>query len=399
MERIIMHIDVNNAFLSWEAVFRLNCLHENLDIRTIPAAIGGDREQRRGIILAKSMPAKKYGIRTAEPIVDALRKCPELKIFPGRFDFYRECSGALIDIISEYTDIIEQMSIDEAAADFSENTQARENPVEFANMLRKRVFNELGFTVNIGVAHNKLLAKMASDFTKPDRVHTLFAEEIPAKMWPLSVSDLMFVGASTAKRLNDFGIRTIGELAASDPDMLSHYFGKNAYGLKQSANGIDDSPVRTEREDNKGYGNSTTLPSNITDCDEAYRVLLSLCETVGARIRKDDAHIKVISVSIRDGDFKKWSHQTTLDNATNVTSELYAKACELFDKTWDGVKPIRALGVHTSGVTQDAQRQYSLFDTVDYSQQEKAEKLVDALRQKFGKDSVVRASLLRKDEH
>lgn len=397
MERLIFHVDVNSAFLSWEAVFRLRYLHEELDIRTIPSAIGGDREARCGIILASSVPAKKMGVRTPEPIVDALRKCPELKLFPSRWDFYHECSHAFMDILREYSELVEPFSADEAAVDLTECTIARKNPVAFADMLRGRIFNELGFTVNIGISTNILLAKMASDFTKPDRTHTLFPSEIHDKMWPLPVRDLMFIGGASAKRLQDLGIRTIGDLAGMDPKVLAPYFGKGAEGMIASANGIDNTPVTLEHADLKGYGNSTTLPQNVLTAEEAKKVILMLCDSIGTRMRKDGAKVKVISVAIRDGNFDKQSHQMTMETATNITNELYSYACRLFDNLWDG-RPIRALGVHSSGVSKGEERQLNLFDSTDYEKQEKADKVMDALNERFGKGSIVRASLLDKNK-
>lgn len=396
MERLIFHVDVNSAFLSWEAVFRLRYLNENLDIRTIPSAIGGDREARCGIILASSIPAKKLGVRTPEPIVDALRKCPDLKLFPPRSDFYHECSAAFMNILREYTDLVQPFSSDEAGVDLSECAEARRDPVAFADMLRKRIFTELGFTVNIGISTNILLAKMASDFKKPDRTHTLFPDEVPTKMWPLPVQNLMYIGGATTKRLNDLGIHTIGELAKFDVNLLVPYFGKGSAGMVAFANGIDDRPITLEHEDLKGYGNSTTLPQNIVDREEAYKVLLYLSESVGTRMRRDDARIKVVNVAIRDGNFDKLSHQMTLETATNITNEIYSYACRLFDQIWDG-RPIRALGVHTSGVTGAEDRQMSLFDSTDYNKQEQVDKAIDAMREKFGRGSIIRASLLDKD--
>lgn len=393
MDRLIFHVDVNSAFLSWEAVFRLRYLHENLDIRTIPSAIGGDREARCGIILASSIPAKKLGVRTPEPIVDALKKCPDLKLYPPRGDFYHECSSSFMNILREYTDLVQPFSQDEAGVDLSECTEARRDPVGFADMLRNRIFTELGFTVNIGISINILLAKMASDFTKPDRTHTLFPDEIPTKMWPLPVQNLMYIGAATTRRLHDLGIRTIGDLAHMDVELLTPYFGKGSAGMIAYANGIDDRPVTLEREDLKGYGNSTTLPQNILDREEAYKVLLYLSESVGTRMRRDDARIKVVNVAIRDGNFDKLSHQMTLPTATNITNEIYGYACQLFDNIWDG-RPIRALGVHTSCVSGPEDRQMSLFDTTDYNRQEEVDRAIDAMREKFGRGSIVRASLL-----
>ncbi len=393
MDRLIFHVDVNSAFLSWEAVFRLRYLHEELDIRTVPSAIGGDRESRRGIILASSIPAKKLGVRTPEPIVDALRKCPELMLFEPRFDFYHECSQGFMNILREYSELVEPFSSDETAVDLSECAEALADPVGFADMLRGRIFSELGFTVNIGVSNNILLAKMASDFTKPDRTHTLFPSEVPSKMWPLPVRNLMYIGGATAKRLNDLGIRTIGQLAAMNEQLLEPYFGKSSAGMIASANGFDDRPVTLTHSELKGYGNSTTLPENITEPGAAHKVLLSLAESVGARMRRDKARIKVIAVSIRDGNFDKFSRQMTLDSPSNITNEIYEQACILFDSIWDG-RPVRALGIHTSGVCREDTRQLSLFDNRDWEREEQVDKAIDELRAKFGKGSIKRASLI-----
>ena len=394
MKRIIYHIDVNSAFLSWEAAYRIHHLHAKTDLREIPSVVGGDQEKRHGIILAKSIPAKKYGIQTGEPVVDAKKKCPDLVIVPPNYGLYERSSKAFMKILGDYSDRIEQYSIDEAFMDMSGCT---DDPVETANEIRERIKRELGFTVNVGVAPNKLLAKMASDFRKPDLVHTLWKDEIPEKMWPLGVRDLFFVGQASEKKLKFLGIKTIGELANADVGLLKAHMKSHGQLIWQYANGIDDSEVIPVAPDNKGYGNSLTTARDIYDRETAHRYLLSLAETVSMRLRADDAKIRVVDVSIRDSDLFFYNHQRKLDEATDLTVEIYQAACRCFDELWKGY-PIRHLGIHTSQVEKDSCRQFSFFSTVDYEKQKKAELMVDALRKRFGIDSIKRATFAAKEE-
>ena len=299
-ERIIFHIDVNSAFLSWESVYRLSQDPDALDLRTIPSAVGGDQKSRHGIILAKSTPAKKYGVTTGEPVAQALRKCPALVLVPSRFEFYSQCSDALIHLLEKYTPDIEQFSIDEAFLDMTSTIHLFGDPMETARKIRERIREELHFTVNVGIASNKLLAKMASDFEKPDRCHTLWNSEIPRKMWPLPVRDLFFVGGSAQKRMESIGIHTIGDLAHCDPQILKAHLGeKYAAQIYRYANGIDDDPVAPPEVLNKGYGNRTTLSRDVDDYDTACQVLLSLCETIGIRLRK--AHVPCHCICVELG--------------------------------------------------------------------------------------------------
>ena len=219
-ERVIFHIDVNSAFLSWEAVYRLYHLGGTVDLRKEVSAVGGDMAMRHGIILAKSIPAKKYHIKTGETILEARQKCPDLMLVPPNYRLYEQCSKAFMDILRKYSPSVEQYSIDEAFVDMTGTDKLWGSPMEAANRLKNEIRDTLGFTVNIGISENKLLAKMASDFEKPDRVHTLWKSEIRKKMWPLPVSDLFFVGRATAKKLFSLGIQTIGQLAQADPAVL-----------------------------------------------------------------------------------------------------------------------------------------------------------------------------------
>ncbi len=395
-EKVIFHIDVNSAFLSWEAVYRLTHKGGRLDLRTVASAVGGDVTMRHGIILAKSIPAKKYGIKTGESIPEARRKCPNLILVPPNYGLYESCSEAFMDILREYSDVVEQYSIDEAFVDMSASCHLFGKPVETAEQVKNRIREELGFTVNVGVSSNKILAKMASDFQKPDRVHTLFPEEIEKKMWPLPVSELFFVGRATAQKLLSVGIRTIGELAAVDPHWLKSLLKKQGEVVWGFANGIDLSPVMAEQPANKGYGNSTTTPYDVTDTETADMVLLSLAETVGNRLRADKVEIEVVSVGIRYSDLSYFSHQKVLRSPTNLTAEIYHAACGLFRELWDN-RPVRHLGVHTGRARGEGMgRQLSLFDEVDYEKLALMDETVDRIRERFGTDAIKRAVFLDK---
>ena len=403
-EPLIFHVDVNSAFLSWSAVARL-AKGETQDLRLIPSAVGGDAATRHGIVLAKSTPAKKYGIQTAQPLAEAYRRCPHLVVVPSEFAVYEACSDAFIALLRTHSDLVEKFSIDEAFVDMTERAggfetreELRARAVSLAESIKDEIRTRLGFTVNIGISTNKLLAKMASDFTKPDRVHTLFPEEVPGKMWPLPVEELLFVGKSSASRLRALGIRTIGELAKADVSMLQAHFKKQGLMFAQYANGQDSAFLRVHPADNKGYGHSVTLPLDITDAGEAKRILLGLAERVGKRLREDDVRAEVIAVTIRYYDLTNTSHQLMPDAPTNLTAEIHGAACRLFDELWDGQTPIRLLGIRTSKVIKgEANRQLSLFDGTDYEKLEKLDKALDSIREKYGEGAIRRASLMPSD--
>lgn len=395
MEKIIFHIDVNSAFLSWEAVYRLKHLFSKTDLRNIPSAVGGSIEQRHGIILAKSIPAKKYKVQTGESIPEALKKCPNLILVPPNYNLYEQSSKAFIEILREYSPAVEQYSIDECFIDMTGTQSLWGEPVSVANEIKNRIREELGFTVNVGVSTNKLLAKMAGDFKKPDLVHTLFPDEIATKMWALPVSDLFYVGRATNKKLLNLGITTIGQLAHADPIMLRHHLKKHGEVIWAFANGIDMSEVEEIRPDNKGYGNSTTISFDAKDAATAKGVLLSLSETVAARLRKDKVKAGVVSIGIKDFEFRYAGHQTVLDTPTNITNEIHRYSCRLFDELWDG-SPIRHLGVHTTRVVPENEaRQLSIFDNFDYEKQEKLDTAIDSIRLRYGNDAIKRATFVK----
>ncbi len=400
MEPVIFHIDVNSAFLSWEATYRMRELGETEDLRLLPVVVGGSEEARHGIVLAKSESAKKYGIITGEPLADARRKCPNLITVPPNFPVYVNYSNQLQELLQDYSPDIQQYSIDESFVDMTGTSQLFGPPIEAAHKIKDRIQRELGFTVNVGISTNKLLAKMASDFRKPNLVHTLYPEEIPTKMWPLPVSELFFVGRQTAKRLYSLGIFTIGDLAQTDKRVIHDNLKSHGDVIWEFANGISDSMDKVANKDttpaNRGYSNETTIAFDVTDSDTAKAILLSLTETVATRIRADHSYISVISVYIVDNDFRHTSRQMTLTSSTNVTNEIYHHVCLLFDQLWTG-SPIRLLGVHTSKATTEQLRQYSLFDTPNVEKLSKLDSAIDAIRTKYGEDSVKRASFVRPD--
>ena len=397
MGRYVFHIDANSAFLSWSAAYRIHCMGEETDLRMIPSIVGGDQKKRHGIVLAKSVPAKKYGITTGEPIIDALKKCPSLEIIPPDYGLYVRASRAFINLLKQYTDQVIQYSIDEAWAvfdGFDEYIYGRGQMVAFAHSLKDRIREELGFTVNIGVSTNFLLSKMAGDFSKPDKVHTLFPDEIPQKMWPLPVSDLFFVGRMTAAKLNGLGIHTIGELAAADGEMISAHLKKAGRIVHGYAQGHDLEPYVFTHEANKGYGNSLTAPVDVVTEAYARHLLLSLCETVGMRLREDGVKISVVSVHLTTYQFEYEGKQMQLMSPTDVTEEIYDAACKIFSRLWDGLTPLRQIGVHTSKVQEEASRQYNLFDMHKYDRLEKLDRTVDSIRARYGEDSIFRACFL-----
>lgn len=395
-ETIIYHIDVNAAFLSWQACSDISIDENALDIRTIPAVVGGNQEERHGIVLAKSTPAKAYHIRTGEPLVNARKKCPHLTIVPPNFPLYVEKSNAFIELLKKHSPIVEQYSIDEAFCDMSGMEKPHGNPIAFAHTLREEIKNVLGFTVNIGVSSNKLLAKMASDFTKPDRVHTLFPDEIQTKLWPLPIEDLFYVGKSTSQKLRFLGIKTIGELAKSDPEIIKSHFKKHGEVIWNYANGIDTDILKDRPEPNKGYGNSITTHFDITDSDTALKIILSLCETVGARIRADNVYISVVSVTLVDFEFHHTSKQMTLPSSTNVTEKIFEAASALFGQAWNKT-PLRLLGVSTSHASTERYEQYNLFDMEKYEKLSKLNTAIDSIRSRYGEDSVKRACFINSE--
>ena len=393
-DRVIFHVDANSAFLSWTAAYKCKVLGEELDIRNVPSVVAGDKASRHSIILAKSVPAKKYGIRTGEPLFQALEKCPDLVVVQPDYELYVEASRHFVEMLRQFSPTVEQYSIDEAWVDMTGTERLWGSSRVAAEKMRQRIWEELGFTVNVGISSNKLLAKMAGDFEKPNKVHTLFPEEVEAKFWPLPVRNLFLVGAATERKLKRLGIYTIGELAHTDVRILKKQLGKHGETIWHFANGRNADAVTPEPAENKGYGNSTTTAYDVTTYQEGYQVFLSLCETVGMRLRKDNKCGSCVSIHIRTHEFQHASHQKMLLGATNLTTEIFEAVCQLFDEIWDGVTPLRQLGVQVTRLSNEPYLQFDLFSGMSPQQFERKLKLdetVDALRDKFGEDIIRRA--------
>ena len=366
------------------------------DLREIPSCIGGDPKSRRGIVVAKSIPAKKYGVTTGEPVSMALRKCPELVCVPGDFALFETCSRAFKKICASYAPVMESFSIDEVFLDMSGTEKIYPDPVKLAHEIKDRIREELGFTVNIGIGTNKLLAKMASDFEKPDKVHTLFPAEIPTKMWPLPVRDLLFLGKASEQKLIKAGIKTIGEMARYPETEIQRLLGeKTGHQLYEYANGRDDSPVRGEREEAKGYSAETTTEEDIVTYEQAFSLLLAQCDVVAARMRKDGKKCSCVSVTYRMLDFRTRSHQKKLGNPTDVTEEIFVQVKNLLYECWQ-CQPLRLIGVALTDLTSDDFLQMSLFEkTENHEKQKKVDGVVDDIRKRFGNGMIVRGSTMK----
>jgi len=392
-ERLVFHVDVNSAFLSWEATRQ--CREGKPDLRLIPSAVGGDPQKRTGIILAKSVPAKRFGVRTGEPVGMALRKCPTLTLVPPDFRLYRRCSDAFMKLCADFAPVVEPFSIDECFLDMTGTHLIYPDPVEAAHQLRRRIRDTLGFTVNIGVGSNKFLAKTAGDFEKPDKVHTLFSEEIEQKLWPLPVRDMIGVGEATAAKLERSTLYTVADVARVELAHLQAIVGQKAGEyLHARAHGIDDSPVSDQPEEAKGYSVSVTLENDVTNMDEAGRILLSLTDSVTARMRQEGASAFGVGITVRTLDFKNRSHQCTLPAPTDVTAELYSHARRLLTELWDGRTHLRLMGVSLFDITRDNSVQLSLFGDESHQRQQTLDKTVDDLRRRYGMNGIVRGGAL-----
>ena len=393
MERQILHIDVNNAFLSWTALELLKN-GEKIDIRTIPAIIGGDEQKRSGIVLAKSMKAKQCGVCTGETIYQARLKCPNLQVYKGNYSTYKEYSNKMYKLLCEYTDKIERFSIDECFLDMTEYLM-KDTLINKAKEISTRIKKELGFTVNVGVANNKLLAKMASDFTKPDRIHTLFKEEIPIKMWCLPVSELFMIGKKSVPKLYNMRIKTIGDLAKTDESILIRKFGKHGRIMWEYANGIDNSEVNYKEEKPKGIGNSVTLERDLVGLDDIDKIVLTLTEQVAYRLRKYNMVGKGVSVKLRTKDFQDFTHQGKLDSATSNTKKIYDKAKHLIAEMYKPGTFVRLVGVRVDNLTDKDEMQISFFDDVDSKKMDKLDETLDLLKEKYGYDKITLAGKMQ----
>lgn len=391
MEKIIFHIDVNNAFLSWSAVEYLkNGMPE--DIRKIDSAIAGDPNTRTGIILAKSPSAKAKGVKTGEPIFQAKKKCKNLKIFPPQYEVYHKNSLAFRKILSKYSDKVEPFSIDEA---FIEYVPLFGSYMEVAQKIQNEIFNTLGFTVNIGIGPNKLLAKMASDFEKPNKIHTLFKEEIPNKMWPLPIEELIFLGKSTADKLHGIGIKTIYDIAHTDVGTLTRLLKSHGKQLYDYSWGIADAMLCTEKTAPKSISNSMTTVKDLNNHEDILQVIYMLCNKTASRLRIEHLKCKTITVTLKTNYFKSYSSSYSLTNYSNLNKEIENTAKSIFFKMYTS-EPIRLVGIALSNLKPEYNEQLSLFDT-ESAKQNKIDKTVDELISKFGENVIItRGSCIKK---
>lgn len=392
-KRIIFHIDVNNAFLSWSAVKLLNNGYK-VDIRKIPSIIGGDESKRRGIVLAKSPIAKKYGIKTAETLYSARKKCPKLKVFSPDYEWYYKQSRLFHNYLKQYSPNILKYSVDEAFIDFTGTKYMYNDYTKLAYKIKDDIKSKFGFTVNVGIANNMLCAKMASDFQKPDRVHTLFRDEVKTKMWPLPIEDLFMVGKSSSKILRAIGINTIGDLANYDIRILKKHFKNQAQFLLDSANGIDYSKVEKSISKTESISTTETLIKDISDKEELKDILFRQTDDVSRQLRKKEKYCNVVAIIYKNNNFESYTKQIKLDNATNDTNEIYKVVLHLLNISFRG-EPIRLIGVRLADLSSDRVEQISLFDKEIKKDSTSADfqKVVDSLNSKFGSNSVIPASM------
>ena len=389
MDRIILHIDVNNAFLSWSAVWMLKNGY-NKDIRNRYAVIAGDESQRRGIVLAKSGLCKKRGVKTADPIYLARRKCPYLEVYPPKFEVYKKFSDMMYKYLCNYTNIIERYSIDECFLDYTGSINLFGDPVKVAYRIKDDIYKKFGFTVNVGVGNNKLLAKMASDFEKPNKVHTLFSNEIEKKMFPLPIEDLFMIGKASSKKLREMGVTTIGELAKTDEDVLVKKFKQMGKMMHEYANGIDNSEVMYEREQMKSISNSTVLPYNYHDIEMIKNVIHSLSNEIGKKLRNNKLYADTVGIWFKYTYFDKVSRQIKLDNSISNDEDIYNNAFSIFNSIWNHEDGIRSICVFVNGLSSERKLQLSLFDDITRKDEDdnNLQDVIDDLRDKFG-DNVI----------
>ncbi len=392
-ERIIFHIDVNNAFLSWTAVYLLKNGYKQ-DIRKIASIIGGDETKRQGIVLAKSPIAKKYGIVTAETLYQAKKKCKNLQIFPPNYKWYYQKSKELFDYLSQYSPLLQKFSIDECFLDMTGTNYLYKDYQKLAEKIKEEIKTKFGYTVNIGIANNKLCAKMASDFEKPDKVHTLWKNEIEQKLWPLDVGDLFMIGKQSTKVLKGIGIKTIRDLAHIEDKTLKKYFKNQAIYMKEAAWGIDNSKVETRKTKTPSISISETLPYDYTDEQKLKEIIFRQLEEVTRELREKKQYTNTVAIMYKNNQFISYSAQAKLKNPTDNSKEIYKLAIEILHKSYRH-DPIRLIGVKLSDLKNTRERQLSLFEEEEETVESdnKIQKTIDDINKKFGKSIIVPASL------
>ena len=392
MERTILHCDCNNFFASVEELL-------DPSLKEIPMAVGGDEKSRRGIILAKNENAKKYGIKTAETIWQAKKKCPDLKVVPPHFKEYSEISKKINKIYESYTDLVEPFSIDESYLDVTGSQKLFGTGKEIADTLRKRIKDEIGITISVGVSFNKVFAKLGSDYKKPDATTVITRENYKEILFPLSADNLMFVGHASFEVLKKLGIHTIGDIATCPREVLEQKLGKSGAMLYIYANGLDNEPVKSiyEKHQSKSIGNSMTFSRNISSKEDILTAVSAISQMVSRRMRHEGVKGSTIQIGIKYSDFKYVSRQKTLINPTNISKEIEDNAFELICENMAKNKPIRLLSIQLSSLTSEdtSPHQISLFsEEKTYEKQEKLDEALDKIRLKFGKDAVTTGGIM-----
>ena len=390
-ENYVFHIDVNNAFLSWTAVYLLQNGYKK-DIRKVPSVIGGDPKTRTGIVLAKSPIAKKYGIVTAETLYSARKKCKDLEVYPPDYKWYYKKSRELMDYLKQYSPIQEQLSIDECFLDMSGMKYIYDDLVKLAHHIKDEVKEKFGYTVNVGIGNNKLCAKMASDFEKPDKVHTLLKDEIATKLWPLDVGDLFMCGRKTKAELNKLNIYTIKDLAHKDKKYLERHFKAQGTYLYNACRGIDTSLVEETHSKNQSISVTETMPHDYSDRDKLKEIIFRQTEEVTRELRSKNLFVKTVGVIFKNSNFISYSAQATLNKPTDNTKEILKKIYEVFDNNYKDDE-IRLIGVRLANLTKDKSEQISIFDTEDTEKEDSIQKTIDNINNKFGKSLIKPASL------
>ncbi len=395
MDKIIFHIDINNAFLSWTAVKLLQEGYDK-DIRTIPSIIGGDEEKRHGIVLAKSPVAKKYGIKTAETIYSAKKKCPKLEVYPPDMGLYHHMSDQFFEYLKKYSPDIEKLSVDECFMDMSHSKYLYDALLQLAYHIKEEIYRLFGFTVNIGVATSKICAKMASDMEKPNKVHTLFPDEIARKMWPLPVDDLYMVGKNAAIKLHEIGINSIGDLANCDEKVLAKIFGKQGKVLWNYANGHSDDLSNHRETKNHSVSTSLTFSTDIGEKNKLLQTLYRQVDDLGKELRKKKLYTDTIAILYKTADFVSYSKQLKIPTLTNSTEMLSKYVVNLLDQSWNDEK-LRNIGVQFSNLTPVNRKQISIFsDEQADNRDDNIQNTVDKINDHYGTSIIRQANLFTK---
>ena len=388
MQRIILHIDVNSAFLSWSALKLLEDGYKK-DIRKEISVIAGDPSKRHGVIVAASIPAKKIGIKPPTNLYEARKIYKDLIVVkPDRYYYFKK-SNQMISLLKKLFDEVEQYSIDECFIDYTSYRKIYGNEITFAYKLKDEIYKKFGFTVNIGIGNNKLSAKMASDFEKPNKVHTLYENEFKKKVWHLDISNLFMAGKSACKTLRELNINTIGQLACSDKDMIIRHLKSHGKLLWEYANGIDNSEIDIDGyNDRKGIGFSTTLEYDMDDKEEIYKYLYGFSLDISKKLKEKKVYASNITVTIRNNEFKTYNHGHKYLNSVNEVDDIYKLAVELFNEIWQK-EPIRLIGLRCTDFTNSNSYQLSLFEENNNIKNDtRTDEIVNSINNKYGKNII-----------